>query len=234
MASEVDIWNLALTYLDLSDVVHSPNDQGEAAAVCKRWYNHARRKVLASAHWDFAMKFPALALVLDQTTLPTTTPYPYPGWRYVYRRPQDCLRFLSVSTQYGIRANPFPAFWWNLCGASGVSANSWGPWRPPFSEMLDTIGTPANQAINIVTDQSAAFGVYVADVTNVNIFSPHLREAIAWELAIPIAGPLSANQNAKKNAEVMARASLTSALGVTLNEKQPDPYPNSPAITCRN
>lgn len=232
MASEVDIFNLALTFLDLSDVVHSPNDQSNAAAKCKQFYDYARQKVLETAMWDFAIKMPALALVLDQTTLPVSTPPYYPGWRYVYRRPVDCLRLLAVTTQYGVRVNPFPAYWWNM--AQGPTANTWGPWRPPFTEALDQISVPVNQAIDILTDQSQAFSVYVADVTNVAIWSQSFREAVAWNLAVPIAGPLSANEEAKKLAVAMSKQSITGALALTLNEKQPDLYPDSPAITCRN
>jgi hypothetical protein len=232
LASEVDVYNLALTLLDLSDVVHSPNDQSQAAAVCKRFYTFSRKKVLETAHWSFATKMPALALKLDQTTLPLTTPYPYPGWRYVYARPLDALRMLAVTTQYGLRVNPWPAYWWNM--AMGPTANTWGPFRPPWDEVLDQISVPNNQAVDIVTDQSQAYGVYVADVTNVDVWSHTFRETVAWELATKIAGPLSANENAKKNAEQNARLSITTALALNLNEKQPDPYPDSPAITCRN
>ena len=231
MASEVDVYNLALTFLDLSDVVHTPNDQSQAAAACKRFYTHSRKKVLETAHWDFATKYPALALVLDQTTLPLIQPYYYPGWRYVYARPLDCLRMLAVTTQYGLRVNPWPAYWWNM--AMGPTANTWGPFRPPYQEALDQINVPVNQSINVLTDQSQAFGVYVADVTNVDVWSHTFREAVAWELATKVAGPLSANENAKKNAEQQAKLSITAALALTLNERQNDPYPDSPAITCR-
>lgn len=231
MASEVDIYNLALTFLDLSDVVHSPNDQNQAAVACRRFYTHARKKVFETAQWDFALKMPPLALVLDQSTLPATTVAPYPGWRYVYRRPLDCLRMLAVTTPYGLRINPAPAFWWGQY--PGPSAGSWGPWRPPFTEVLDQVNLPVNQSIDILTDQAGAYGVYVADVTNVDVWSHTFREAVAWNLAVPIAGPLSANESAKNKAEQMARLSITTALALTLNEKQPDPYPDSPAISCR-
>lgn len=232
MASQVDCWNLSLTFLDLSQQIQSVNDQTQPAFLCKRFYDFARQKVLEKAYWDFATKAPALSLVLDQNTLPTNQ-IVYPGWRYVYARPTDCLRFLAVTTQYGLRVNPFLAFWWRA-GAMDCSAGSWGPFRPPFREVIDQVASPPNQSVNILTDQDSAYGVYVTDVTNVNLWSRSFMEAVAWQLAVPIAGPLSANQNAKKNAETMAERSITSALQVQFGEKQEDPYPDSPAITARN
>jgi hypothetical protein len=232
MATFIDVWNQALTNLDISQSVSGINDPTPAAGACNRFYDLARQKVLEAAHWDFATKAPALALVLDQNTLPTNQII-YPGWRYVYAKPIDCFRFLAVTTQYGLRVNPFLAFWWRA-GAMDCSAGSWGPFRPPFREMLDQIGTPPNNAINILTDQDSAYGVYVTDVTNVNLWTAAFRDAVAWNLAVYIAGPLSANQKAKENASKMAVVSIPSALAVALNERQQDPYPDSPAITARN
>lgn len=233
MASQVDVYNLALTYLDISQTVQSINDDSAAAGTCNRWYDWARQKVLERAHWDFATKTPALGLVLDQNTL-TQAQIIYPGWRYVYARPLDCFRFLAVTTAYGLRVNPFLAFWWRA-GAMDCSAGSWGPFRPPFREAIDQVNTAnPNQSINILTDQDSAYGVYVTDVTNVGLWPASFMEAVAWQLAVPIAGPLSANQTAKQNAIKMTEQSLTAALAVTLNERQNDPYPDSPAITARN
>lgn len=232
MASQVDVYNLALTFLDLSSRVQSINDNTPAAGQCNQWYDYARQKVLESAHWDFATKTPPLALLLDQGTLVQTAVI-YPGFRYVYQRPVDCFRFLAVTTQYGLRVNPFLSFFWRA-GAMDCSSGSWGPFRPVFREVLDQVGNPPNQAINILTDQDGAYGVYVTDVTNVNLWTQAFREAVAWNMAVPMAGPLSANQIAKKTAIAMAKSSIPAALAISLNERQNDPYPDSPAITCRN
>jgi hypothetical protein len=219
-----------LTFLDISQTVQSVNDNTPAAGTCNRWYNWARQKVLERAHWDFATKTPALALVLDQNTL-TQPNVIYPGWRYVYARPVDCFRFLGVTTQYGLRVNPYRTFWWS----ADQPFIGWGPYRPPYREVIDQINTTnPNQSINILTDQSSAYGVYVTDVTNVGLWTSSFMEAVAWQLAVPCAGPLSANQTAKSNAIKMANESITGALQISLNERGEDMYPESPAISCRN
>lgn len=227
MASQIDVWNLTLHLLDLSQTIKSVNENSEAAGACKAHYDWARRKVLERAYWDFATKIPALALTLDQATIAATAVV-YPGWRFVYQRPVDCLRFLAVTTQYGLRVSPIRSFWW-----TPTNSWSWGPFRPPFREAIDQIASTPNQSINILTDQDSAYGVYVADVTNVNLWSQSFFEAVAWQLTVPVAGPVSAKESARQNAIKMAEQSLTTALQVQFGERQDDPYPDSPAITSR-
>jgi hypothetical protein len=232
VSSFLDIYNLALANLNSSQTIQSVNDQSEAAGACNRFYDWARQTVLENAHWDFATKTPALALMLDQINLPISQ-IAYPGFRFVYQRPQDCLRFLSVTTNYGLRVNPFLAFWWRA-GAMDCAAGSWGPFRPPFVQRIDQISNPVNQGIVILTDQDSAYGVYVTDVTNVNLWTNTFKECVAWHLSVKIAGPISANLREKQNAEKMAETTLTKAFALSVSQSQPDPYPDSPAITARN
>jgi hypothetical protein len=231
VASLLDVWNLALTNLDVSQTVQSVNDDSEAAGACKRYYDFARKRVLEKCHWDFATKSAGLALLLDQSTVAKQSQIVFPGWRYVYARPNDCLRALAVTTQYGMRVNPYTRSWWYDMS----QAPQWGPYRPPWRQALDVINpNNAGQAIDILTDQDSAWLVYVTDVQNVNLWSQAFTDCVAWQLSVRIAGPVSANQVAKKNAITMAKETLTEALLVSLNEQQPDPYPDSPAITARN
>lgn len=231
MASFLDVYNLALTKIDISATVQSVNDNSPEAGVCNRYYDYARKKVLEKAYWDFATKSASLALLLDQSTLAQQSQMVFPGWRYVYARPNDCLRALAVTTQYGMRLNPFTRSWWYDMS----QAPQWGPYRPPWRQAIDVINPAgAGQSIDILTDQDSAWLVYVTDVQNVNLWSQAFTDCVAWQLAVPIAGPLSANQVAKQNAIKMAEISLTSAMMIALNEQQPDPYPDSPAITARN
>jgi hypothetical protein len=56
---------------------------------------------------------------------------------------------------------------------------------------------------------------------------------VAWQLAVLIAGPASANQKAKEMAYKMAPLMMSRALAQNLNEQQTDPYPQSPSIQIR-
>jgi len=232
VASQVDIYNLALTHLDISQTVQSVNDNTVSAGTCNRFYDFVRKKVLEAAFWDFATKTAALALLLDQNTLSVQSQIKEPGWRYIYARPNDCLRSLAVTTQFGLRQNPFMSYWWRS-GAMNAAGWSWGPFRPPWRESLDAIAVTPGQSVDILTDQDSAWLVYTTDITNVNMMPFSFQDCLAWSLAEYIAGPLSANQASKDRAVKMAILTLTTALAVNLNEKQSDPYPDSPAITAR-
>ena len=63
--------------------------------------------------------------------------------------------------------------------------------------------------------------------------SPAATTRAGGGLAVPIAGPISANQAAKKNAIDMVEKSITTAQQVQFGERQDDGYPDSPAITAR-
>lgn len=232
MSTQVDCYNLALTFLDVSQTVQSINDNTPAAGTLNRYWNYARQRVLERCWWDFATKMIALPLLLDQSTLSMQSQYVFPGWRYIYQRPVDCLRALAVTTQYGMRLNPFTRSWWYDMS----QAPQWGPYRPPWRQMNLDGSNPSLSYVGtaVLTDQDSAWLVYVQDVTNVGLWSQSLFECVAWNLAKVSAGPLSANQAAKAMAVKMADLSITEALLVSLNESQPDPYPDSPAITARN
>jgi hypothetical protein len=233
MASQIDAFNLALTFLDISDTVQSINDNSPQAGVLNRFWDYARKRVLEFCWWDFATKSIALNLLLDQSTLALQSQLVFPGWRYIYGLPADCLRPLAVTTQYGMRLNPFTRSWWYDMS----QAPQWGPYRPPWRK-ANHDGTNPNLTAApgqiILTDQDSAWLVFVEDVTNVALWSQAFLEAVAWNMALPAAGPLSANQNAKKMAREESHNSMIRAMSLELNQSQPDPYPDSPAITARN
>lgn len=230
MASVLDVFNLALTRIDVSTTIQSVNDTLPEAGACKRFYDFARKRVLEKAYWDFATKAAALALVLDQSTLSVASKIAFPGWRYVYSRPVDAVRCLAVTTQFGLRVNPNTRWWYDISNVLQT-----GPYRPPWRQMIDTLNPAgAGNAIDILTDQDSAWLVYVQDVPNVNLWSAAFLDCVAWNLGALIAGPLSANQTSKASALKMAETSITSAVMLALNEQQPDPYPSSPAIVARN
>jgi hypothetical protein len=229
MSSQIDFYNLALQSLDLSQTVQTINDP--VAGILNRYWDYARKKVLEKCYWEVATKAVALTLLLDQSTLTLQSQLLFPGWRYIYQKPGDCIRGLYVATQYGMRLNPFTRSWWYDMS----QAPQWGPYRPPWRQ-ANFDGTNPNltyKGTGILTDQDSAWFYYVQDI-DISLYTQAMFEAVAWNLAVPIAGPLSANQTAKKNAIDMADKSILSAMMIDLNQSQPDPYPDSPAITARN
>ncbi len=95
MASQVEIYNLALGSIGQSDTVASPTERSKAAQVCTRFWDLARDTVLAEFPWPFATRYEALA------SLPGIAP----NWSYQYQYPNDCLRALYVFNE-GYRNPP--------------------------------------------------------------------------------------------------------------------------------
>lgn len=229
-AGQLDVYNIALSYLDLSQNIKSLTENSPQAGYCNQFYDRARKIVLEQCYWSFATRAVALTLLVDQQTLSTSALY-YPGWRFIYQRPVDCLKAQAVTTQLGLRANPYLSYWWNA--ATSSIPVMWNNFRPPWNEVLDFVKTPTGQAIDIVTDQDSAWLVYTIDPPNMAILPEVFIDCVAWQLATLIAGPASANQKAKEMALKMAPLSMSRALAQNLNEQQPDDYPASPSIAAR-
>lgn len=227
----LDAWNLSLSRLDVAQRVQSLTENSVQAGACNQFWDRARKQVLEQCYFSFTTKAAALALLLDQETLTATSQIIYPGWRYIYSRPDDCLKAQCVTTQFGIRAYPNMSYWWQ--NSNVTFGTRWGPYRPPWKECMDEVQSPPGQSIDILTDQDGAWLIYTTDPPNVTILSETLLDCCAWNLATMIGGPISANQKAKENAMKMFPMALSRALAQNLNEEQPDPYPDSPSIQCR-
>ena len=90
MATEVDICNMALSFLGDRATVTSINPpEGSAQAEhCARFYPMALNEMLAQARWSFATKREKLVRFAEEV----------PGAAYAYAVPSDCLTIQSVHT----------------------------------------------------------------------------------------------------------------------------------------
>ena len=232
MSTQIDIYNRALSYLDLSQRVQSLTENTPTAGYCNTFWDPARKMILEQCYWSFATRAAALALLLDQGVLPQANVI-YPGWRYNYAKPNEALKVQAVTTWYGIRANPYLSYWW-LPVSQGTSIGMPGPFRPPWKEALDYTNTAnPGQSIDILTDQDGAWAIYTTDPPNIAVCTEVFADCVSWKLATMVSGPVSASAKAKENAIKMADLSLSRALAQNLNEEQPDPYPESPSTLSR-
>lgn len=87
MASETDIYNLALSHLgDVADV-SDPDEQSMQAQHCRRFYPIARDAALEMGDWDFATRRISPALVDSP---------PPSSYLYAYALPASCLKARAV------------------------------------------------------------------------------------------------------------------------------------------
>jgi len=86
MTSQVEIYNLALMNIGLSETVASLEERSKARIICSQFWQITRDAVLAEFNWPFATKFETLALIADETK----------PWQYTYQYPTDCLKALYL------------------------------------------------------------------------------------------------------------------------------------------
>lgn len=227
--SQLDAYNLALAYLGTSKRIQSITEQTPEAGYCNTFWDRARKIVLEQCYWTFATRAVALAPLLDQLLISDPSQLMYPGWRFVYQRPVDCLKAQAVTTLYGLRAQPNFSYWWQAPGTQPML----NPYRPPWTEALDYVNknSPAQQ-VDILTDQESAWLVYTTDISP-TVMSETLLDCVAWQLAVRIAGPVSGNAAITKLAIQEAPLALSRALAQNLNEQQPDAYPRARSLQAR-
>lgn len=84
--SAVSICNVALLQLGAKPI-HSLDDDGAYAALCKTFYDQLARAYLDKHPWNFAIR---------RIELPPDVDKPLYGYDYQFTLPADCLRILTV------------------------------------------------------------------------------------------------------------------------------------------
>lgn len=178
MSSEVDICNLALSYLGDEATVASldPPEGSSQADHCARFYPIARDIMLDSHKWNFNTRRATLAL------LSTAAPSP---WAYAYAAPADALDLIGVLAADAADDNSL-----------GVR----GAYTPqPFVAEVDATGVTV-----IYANQADAVLRYTAHVTDSTKFSPLFVHALTMSLASMLAGPVLKGETGVKAAMVWA------------------------------
>jgi len=223
--SEVDHANMALSNLGIAIGIQSFNDATAEAKACAFWYSKARDQLLKSAPWNFA--YLAQVLASDGSNVPGTL-FAYPGWRYAYQYPNDCLQAIAVTTVYGQRLGQYYwASYWGYPYQAGLNAFP----KIPF-KVVQSTAVQGQKAI--LTDIPApAYLWYIQCVTNTALFDALFSDALSWLLAAKIGGPLRASVDKVQAANQMAQRACLSALAQCMNEAQQDPERVSPSISVR-
>lgn len=176
MSADVDICNLALSYLGDEATVASINPpEGSAqAGHCARFYPMARDELLEMHTWGFATTRIALAAVAN----PSST------WQYAYAGPSDAVNYLEIldpaaTDEYTVGVQMTNTIY----GAPNTGLSSYVP--QPFEVEED-----ANGSDIILTNQQDAVLRYTRTFVDAAKYSPLFTEALARLLASKLAGPV--------------------------------------------
>lgn len=213
--SQIAICNLALDCIGTRSTISSMTEGSAEAAACSRQWDPAVEAVLQAAHWNFARKQIALALLKDGTVTPDQgVPQP---WVYEYAVPQDMLQAryvmpLSVSQNTTFVGTPAVQY----------------PITPTVRFIVSSDDDQSGNAINVIlTNQAQAVLCYTYRVANVNLFDAQFVTALANYLGYRLSIPLSGDKALAKMAWQIADQTCKAAQASNANEG-PDIINNTP------
>lgn len=223
MASEIDIANLALSYLgDTATVASlSPPEGSPQAEHAARFYPLARDALLEMHTWGFATKRAPMS------ELSVTPPS---GWQHVYAVPADAVNLLAVLDPNAPDDYSAPV---TLPGTvPGLGAVGVGGYQPQaFEAEILADGTQV-----IYTNQMQAVLRYTAMVTDTAQFSALFTAALSWFLASMLAGPIVKGDAGAKQAVIcmqQVQLFLTKAADSDANQRKVVPAQTVPWIGNR-
>lgn len=217
MSTVIQICNTALARLGIDQFIEDLTDRDARARACNQFYDQCRQEVIQDFPWNFARGYVQLAQL---------TTSPPPGFGYVYRYPSDCLQARVITDGCGYRLrDPF--------NHSALTWDSWSMWigaRATF-EVFNDRDVPG--AKMIATDIPQAWLWYTVNADQPTSMTPLFRSALAWRLAAEIAGALRVDARLRASAQEAYQWAVSQAQASSLNESQPDRYPDSPSIQAR-
>lgn len=177
--SVVDVCNVALSTAGARASISNLAENSPEARMCQLHYDLSLSVVLRSAHWNFARKQVALAVLKDATkTPPDSVPTP---WLYSYALPADCVlaRYVLPTVQLNTA----------YTGQAQVVSSGGAPMKWIIALDQDATG---NDVKVILTNQPSAILVYTAKVTNTALwdeqFTMAMCEYLSARLSIPVNG----------------------------------------------
>jgi hypothetical protein len=222
--AEVDICNMALSHISISQTINSinPPDPGSVSAqACAFWYGKRRDWLLKSAPWSFA--FTCAVLTSDATV--------FPGYAYSFEYPSDCLQAVAVTTSAGQRATM--GVWsskWYPQGCIGL-----GTPKIPY-KVVQSQASPGELIVCCdlpSTPQAPLYLFYIQAVTNTALFDVMFSDALSYDIAAHVGGILRTDKSMVQAAEQRASNMRLQAIAQFMNEMQQDPARDSPSIMIR-
>lgn len=216
MATQLDIYNLALYKLSQSITLPSLTDKSKAADVLNRLWPLMRDLVLSERVWPWAVRAQALALDVED---------PQPGWAYRYTYPNDCLSAYALTHATGLAAaGSLVRF-----ADSDYLASVWGSgcfdWDTSFGEQSTTINT------NVRT----AYLVYACRVEDTTRYPPQFVNTLACRLAAEAAPTLIGEVGLNNKSQLLQEydLALTTAGAHAMNEARTDADYVTPSVAAR-
>jgi hypothetical protein len=227
---------MALSYLGISTQIQSiyPPDSTEQAKACAFWYDICRQELLQMAPWPFAYTSVILASDASVAGPPGSigSTFAFPGWRYAYEYPNDCLQAIAVTTYAGQRfGSSYWNSWWYPAAGIGYSIP-----KIPY-KIVQSVANPGQQMILCDLPPSATSPIYlfyIQNITDTGMFSPLFNNALAGDIGFRVGMALrSSNPQKVQYCQALAKQNRLEALAQALNSMQQDLERDSPSVLAR-
>ena len=185
MTSAVDICNMALNLLGDEATVVSvfPPEGSMQARMVATAYPFALNSLLESFDWTFARR----SVVCSPLETATTD-----GWRYAFILPSDCLRVRSLRMKE--RDEPYAPV-----------GHVYGYWDGDSNDIEYTLGVVDKQRV-VFTDAYAPVVRYTSKNTEPDLFSPSFATALAYKVALLVAGKMIGDENGVKRVSSLEKS----------------------------
>lgn len=204
MASQINIYNMALGHIGSSEVVADLAERSISRVKCSLYYEICRDMVMSDFNWRFATKVVTLADIGS----------PIAPWLYRYRYPNDCLKAIRILFDQAVPAGQvFP-----LLTISGFPPEAL---QPPFEVVWEESGKA------IITNWQYAQLEYITQITEAERFPAQFVDMLAYRLAAAIAMPLKNSSELSATCMAMYENQKQLAWSQSLNEAQFDQGENS-------
>lgn len=88
-----DLYNLGLSVVGHAASVSDPEENSQAAALCRLWFNPARRSVFSAFHWSSIRNAQRLARAKTRdAALDWQNTDPWPGYEYAFALPGEMIQ----------------------------------------------------------------------------------------------------------------------------------------------
>lgn len=182
VASQQDIYNMALGHISVS-AISDINEDSNAANACNQFWPSAVREALRAAPYDFNTVYVTLA---QSATYQIIT-----NWQYAYQYPTNCVKvwnLMAPITGAAIVGN-FPGIYPNTAVSSW---NGFNLTKYRFKVRYD----PINNAKIILCNVAQAIAEYSVPITDVTQFDATFVRVVSLKLAAYVC-PLLVNDDQK-------------------------------------
>lgn len=202
MSGKVEIWNMAISHLGISELIQGVDEDSKAANQCRFWYDQCRRELLKNVEPNWANRRIVLAAQADPVT----------GWDYKYAYPANTLEIVLL----------FPK-------DEDVPARR--NWQQVTHRYRYEVSSETGSGGKIVsTNVEDAEVIYVYDVEDTQLFDSLFKLALSLLIAQRIAMVMTGEMQMVDKMGEYYRVAKGNAIAANYDENQNDGQPEAASV----